>query len=267
MKKLFSGLFTLRGELTKKQLVVFGTLGSVLSVMLWWSFATLQIIPKQVLPSPQSVLAVLPDLHFNNGLVENVWYTTKLNLLGFGLAILFSVPIGYLIGLLPIARGLSSFIFVGLRFIPLPVTTGLFMAFGIGDLMKIVFLAFAIFVYLVPTIVQRIDEVPQVYLNTLKTLGANRLQEIKYVFIPEVLSRVWDDIVILVGISWTYISIVELINTSDGGIGALMYIAQRQTSIEKVYAILVIIMIVAFLQTKLFQLFGDFIFPYKKIGR
>ena len=267
MKDVTEGLFALRGDLNKQQGIVLGVVGAALSIFIWWTIVKLGLVPKQVLPSPLTVLTSIPELHFRDGLVQNVSYTLRLNLEGLLFAVLFSIPCGYLIGLVPLLRGMTAPMLNGLRFAPLPITMGLFMVFGIGDVMKITFLAFAIFVYLVPTVIQRIDETPQVYINTALTLGATNRQIVRYVFIPEVLSRVWDDIVILVGISWTYISIVEVINKSDGGIGALMWTASRQSNVSKVYALLIVLMLVAFVQTKIFKIIGDFIFPFKKIGR
>jgi NitT/TauT family transport system permease protein len=138
--------------------------------------------------------------------------------------------------------------------------------FGIGYLMKVSFLTFAIIVYLVPTVMQRVTEVRQVYIDTVATLGATWWQHIRFVFIPDVFARAWDDIVILVGLSWTYISIVELINKGDGGIGAMIYSAQRTNHIDQYYALLLIIMAIAFVQTKAFALVGMYLFPHKKLG-
>ncbi|MBK8832115.1 MAG: hypothetical protein IPN60_14925 [Saprospiraceae bacterium] len=41
--------------------------------------------------------------------------------------------------------------------------------------MKVHFLAFGIIIYMLPVMIQRIDEVDDVYLKTVHTLGATRL--------------------------------------------------------------------------------------------
>ena len=147
---------------------------------------------------------------------------------------------------------------------PLTAVTGLFIAwFGIDSEMKIAFLAFGILVYLLPVIVQRIDEVEEVYVQTAYTLGASNWQQIRTVFIPAVLSRVSDDIRVLVAISWTYIIVAELVNANSGGIGALAFKMARQSRIDKVFAILLIIIAVGFLQDKLFKLLDRLLFAHK----
>ena len=132
--------------------------------------------------------------------------------------------------------------------------------------MKIHFLAFGIVVYLLPVVVQRIREVPLVYHQTVKTLGASRWQTIRSVFIPDVMSKISVDIRVLVAISWTYIIVAELVNKS-GGVGALAYTAARQSRIDKVFAILVVIVIVGFLQDLLLQKLERVLFPYKFLGK
>ncbi|MEJ0053993.1 MAG: ABC transporter permease subunit [bacterium] len=267
MQERLTNLFELRGNASARQNTLLGIVGVSLWLFSWWLFATLGILPRQIAPGPFEVLGVVPDMHFHDMLVRNVWFSFEMNLLATFIAIVISVPMGLALGLLPFFRGMSTPFFVGLRFLPLPVATILFMAWlGIGYTMKTAFLTVAIAVYLVPTVIQRVDEVRQVYVDTVRTLGANEWQLVRYVYLPDVFSRVWDDIVILVGLSWTYISFIELINKGEGGIGALIYSAQRTHSMEKYYALLLIIMFVAFIQTAIFKLIGRVLFPYKRIG-
>ncbi|MBP6665218.1 MAG: ABC transporter permease subunit, partial [Chitinophagales bacterium] len=135
--------------------------------------------------------------------------------------------------------------------------------FGLGSSMKVAFLAFGIIVYLLPVVVQRVLEVEDVYVQTAYTLGATKWQRIKSVFIPAVLSRVSDDIRVLVAISWTYIIVTEVVNANSGGIGALAFKMARQSQIDKVFAILLVIIIVGFLQDLLFKLIDRLLFDFK----
>lgn len=197
------------------------------------------------------------DLFFNA--LRSIW----LNIQGYFWAIFIALPIGFLIGLLPVFRGLFSKQVDALRYLPLTALTGLFIVwFGIEDQMKIAFLAFGILVYLLPVVVQRIDEVKDVYLKTVFTLGASDWQTIKTVYLPSVLSKLIDDIRVLTAISWTYIIIAELINR-QGGIGSMIYIKARQGEIEKVFAILIVIILVGFLQDRIFVYMDKRLFSHK----
>ncbi len=263
---MIKSLFELRGELKKSTKVTIEILGFIILVGIWSLITQLKVIPSSLLPTPWSVITSFKELHFNDALIENTVYSIQLNFLGYFEAILICVPLGFLIGLFPLFKGLFQRYIDALRYLPLTAITGLFIAwFGIDTNMKVQFLAFGIIVYLLPVVVQRIHEVENVYVNTVKTLGAKKLQTITSVFWPHVVSRLSDDIRVLVAISWTYIIVAELVNKSQGGIGALAYTAARQSRIDKVFAILVMIILIGFIQDKLFVALDRLFFPHKYI--
>ncbi|MEL6924452.1 MAG: hypothetical protein AAFO94_10430, partial [Bacteroidota bacterium] len=120
-----------------------------------------------LLPTPPQVIKSVPELIGQDKLIPNTLRSIWLNLQGYFWAIFISVPLGFLLGLIPFFRGLFSKPVDALRFLPLTALTGLFITwFGIYDEMKIAFLAFGILVYLLPVVVQRVDEVQDVYLKT-----------------------------------------------------------------------------------------------------
>jgi len=220
-----------------------------------------------LLPSPIKVIKAFPELNRNDDVIGNTFYSIKLNFFGYLMAILISIPIGFLLGLIPLFRGLFSQIINSYRFIPLTAVTGIFiMWLGLGSNMKVAFLAFGIVVYLIPVVIQRIDEVQNVYLNTVFTLGATSWQTIKTVYVPYVFSKIIDDIRVLTAISWTYITIVEMLN-KGGGIGELIWTAKRQSRIDKAFAILIIIVLIGILQDRLFVLVDKMLFPFKHINK
>ena len=220
-----------------------------------------------LLPSPVQVIKAFPELNENDDVIGNTFYSIQLNVLGYLLAILISIPLGFLLGLIPLFRGLFSQIINSYRFIPLTAVTGIFiMWLGLGSGMKVTFLAFGIIVYLIPVIIQRIDEVQKVYLNTVFTLGATAWQTVRTVYIPYVFSKILDDIRVLTAISWTYITIVEMLN-KGGGIGELIWTAKRQSRIDKAFAILIIIVVIGVIQDKLFVMIDKMLFPHKHVNK
>ena len=215
------------------------------------------------LPSPIMVLQAIPEMFAQDDLLHNIFISIRLNFFGYVIAIILSLIFGFLIGLIPLFRGLFSRLVDAGRFIPLTAVTGIFILWlGIGSEMKITFLAFGILVYLIPVVVQRIDEVQDVYLQTVYTLGATAWQTVKSVYIKYVSSKLIDDIRVLTAISWTYITIAEMLNKS-GGIGELIWEAKRQSRIDKAFAVLLIIIIIGVLQDRIFVLLDKVLFPHK----
>ncbi len=256
--------FSLRGSLPSRTKTLVEIGGAMLFLIIWWALVYFGVVRSSILPSPIRVLTSFPELHFDDALIRNTLYSIKLNVLGYIEAVAIALPLGFLIGLFPLFRGLFERYITALRYLPLTAVIGLFILwFGIGINMKVQFLTLGILVYLLPVAVQRIDDVQKVYIDTVKTLGATKWQTIRFVFMPDVVSRISDDIRVLVAISWTYIIIAEVINKQEGGVGALIYTAARQSRVDKVFAVLLVIILVGFLQDKLMFALDRQLFPHK----
>jgi len=216
-----------------------------------------------LLPTPPQILSSFGPLLKNDRLVFHTLNSIWLNIKGYLWAILISIPLGFVIGLYPLFRGLFSKQVDALRYLPLTALTGLFIIwFGIEDRMKVAFLAFGVIVYLLPVVATRVKEVQDVYTKTAFTLGATNWQMIKTVYVPSVMSKVMDDIRVLTAISWTYIIIVELLSR-ENGVGALIYQKARGGQVEKVFAILIVIVLVGFIQDRLFVFIDKRLMPHK----
>lgn len=246
--------------------LLFAIIGLVIILLVWvlLTAGAEPMVTPGILPSPMRVLGAFVDLFNDNELVRNAGLSIGLNIAGYLEAIALAIPLGFIIGLLKFPRFAFQQEVNAIRYIPLTALIGLFIVwFGIGTTMKIHFLAFGILIYLLPIIVQRIDEVDDVYLKTIHTLGATDWQALKSVYFPSVLSRLSDDIRVLTAISWTYIIVAEGI-ASQGGLGNLIWAAGlRQGRIDKVFALLIIIVIIGVIQDKVFVWLDRELFPHK----
>lgn len=261
-----SNLFELRAPLKSRQRITLELGGLLVMALLWMGISTFGGVSPSILPSPIKVLASAPALHWEDALVKNLLYSCKLNVVGYMEALLVCIPLGFAVGLLPFMHGVFSRYIDAIRFLPITALTGLFIAwFGIEDTMKVQFLAFGISVYLLPVVVQRVLDLDMVYQHTAYTLGASKWQMIKTVFIPGVMPKLFDDIRVLTAISWTYIIVAELLNRT-GGIGSMIYTAARQSRIDKVFALLLFIILVGYLQDKLLLTLDKWLFPHKYQG-
>ena len=259
------GLFELHGTLDHKTDLTIGMVGFVVLLSIWSFIAASKWIPEQILPSPWKVLTSFRELHFKDALVRNAFFSIYLNFAGYFVAITISLLAGFAMGLFPLFRSLFSKYINAIRFIPLNAVTGIFIAwFGIYNEFKIYFLAAGIIVYLIPVVVQRIDEVESVYDQTAITLGASVWQRIWKVYRPYVMSRISDDIRVLTAISWTYIIIAENIN-AVGGLGTLSYLAVRQSRVDKAIAVLLVYILIGFLQDRFFLTLDHLCFRHKKV--
>jgi NitT/TauT family transport system permease protein len=231
------------------------------------AFASAKVTGKVYpnLPTPLHTVQAFPSLlkGGEDNLISNSLHSLWLNLQGYFWAILIALPLGFAIGLMPIMRALFSKPIDASRYLPLSALTGLFMLwFGLGDMMKVAFLAFGILVYMIPVVVQRINEVDQVHLQTVYSLGATNWQTIRKVYLPAVLSKFIDDLRVLTAISWTYIIIAEILNR-NGGLGSLIYIKSRKGETDAVFAILIVIILIGLFQDRIFKYIDKRFFPHK----
>jgi len=265
MKKIKS-LFKLGGEISSTFSTIVGILGFCFLMIVWYAITTgTGWVRPQTIPSPESVVWSLFELFSKDHLMSNIAYSMGLNIGGYVKAIILAVPVGFLVALFPITRSMFSKYIDALRYVPLTGLIGVFIAwFGIQSGMKINFLAFGIVVYLLPIVVQRVYETEKIHLDTVFTLGANGWQRFTKVYWPSVISKLSSDIRVITAISWTYIIVAEMAN-NEGGVGAMIYTSAKQSRLDKIFAIILIIIIIGFLQDIVFKWLDKKFFKFKYV--
>ncbi len=247
---------------------VLAVAGLAVILVLWEALPRLGVFEPSLVPPFSEVVGSYGELFTERRLLSNAFASIQRNVLGYLAAVAVAVPLGLALGALPKVRH-AMLPWVGaLRFVPLAALTGFFIAnFGIGEDMKVLFLAFGVGVYLVPTTVQRFDEVPASYVQAAQTMGASRWDVFRRVQLPVVLSRVFDDLRVLTAIGWTYIVLAESLAVSPGvapGLGRLAFVLAR-TNTAGVYAVLIVITAIGLVQDRLFALADRALFPHKHL--
>jgi NitT/TauT family transport system permease protein len=115
--------------------------------------------------------------------------------------------------------------------------------FGIDELQKIVFLFVGIFVYMLPLIVEAVDNVEEVYLQTATTLGATRGQLVRHVLIPGSLPAIGEALRVMNGIGWTYVIMAEVVNARYG-LGYLITTAGKRSHVDQIFALVLVILFI-----------------------
>ncbi|OQP57016.1 hypothetical protein A3860_10635 [Niastella vici] len=239
------------------------TAGWLVIFIIWYLITNFGLINTHVLPTPQKTFSAFRELQKDDNLGQNILFSVRINVIGYLKCIVGAIAFGFAIGLNPTLRKMFSHQINALRFVPITAMMGIFIAIsGLTIATKINFLAFGIWVYLVPVVVQRIDEVSVTHLQMMKTLGASAWQTLIHVQWRSVIARLSDDIRILVGISWTYIIVAELAGI-QGGLGSLIFLGERQSNVGKVYAVIFIIVAIGIIQDIIFKLIDRLLFKFK----
>lgn len=271
----FKNLFVMGGEvnLPKSVIGIISLSGLVLILFIWYLISFFEIIPTTILPSPVDVILSFGPLATDNHLLENTFFSIKLNLGCYFWALLVTIPLGFFIGLYPINNIVIGRYVDSVRYLPIPAISGILIAIaGLTVTLKVLFLSIGIGIYILPAICNKINELQNpkndseyVYLQTIKTLGATPWQKFREVYFPYVIGSVTGDIISLTGISWSYLTICEIIykDGSVNGIGALISVMSRQAHMAEVYALLFLVVLIGVFQDVAFKWVDRKLFPWK----
>jgi NitT/TauT family transport system permease protein len=211
---------------------------------LWCLLSYGGLILTVVLPSPGEVLRAFPVLHFEEALVRSAVASLYRVFLGFLLAAAVAIPLGVVMGTFPAVKRFCSPVLDPLRFLPISALVPLFIVwFGIEDLQKIVFLFVGIVVYLLPLVVEAVEKVDDVYVQTATTLGASTGQIVWHVLVPGSLPAIGEAVRVMNGIGWTYVILAEVIN-APSGLGHLITVSQRYGHVDRMFALVIVILLI-----------------------
>jgi len=241
--------------------------GVVLGV--WW-FLTRglmgeRIVQPLILPSPMEVLGSFKPLHLEQGLVRSAVTSWLRVTTGFALAAIVAVPLGiYMATFRSVAAFFRPLALTGayvpiVVFIPLSLTW-----FGTGETQKIGFLFIGCFVALLPLVIKDIADVPMAFLDVAVTKGASQWQLVRHVLFPVAQANIWDHLRGVYGVGWGWIIMAEVYVRPEYGLGALIGVSERRSQTASIFAIIIVIVLIALACDQLWRLGGELLFPYRK---
>ena len=261
-------LLKIRGKVPGAAAVVLGAIPIIAILLLWWFFTAgpteERRIGPTILPSPLEVIQSIPELVTSRDLLHHVWASVRRVGLSFILALVIVLPLGILMGAFGSVGTALTPLSTASGYIPIATLVPLTMSwFGIDEFQKIMFLAMAFGIYLLPMVVNAIESVPDIYLHTSYTLGATRLDVIRRVLIPIALPDLWHAMRLAFGVGWTYIVLAEVVVMYDG-LGFLIQISFRRGYREHAYLVIVIITLIAWAADLFWERLGRLLFPYRR---
>ena len=216
--------------------------GSFLLVLLiWWFITSHGFVPDYFLPAPVVVFGAIINLFVSHGFLSDVIITIMRITIGFIIATILAIPVGFAIGLNRKASAFLEPMIDFIRYTPITAFIPLFILwFGIGEGEKIIVIVSSVFFQLVLLVANSVAATPKKYVDSARTLGATTDQIITTVVLPNALPRIVDDLRISIGWAWAVVTLAEIVG-STSGIGYVIIQSQRLLQTANVMAAIIVI--------------------------
>ena len=194
------------------------------------------------------------DDAFSGTLLEHLWASTKRVLGGFGLAILFAVPLGVVMGRSRVLFALLDPLFNLVR--PIPVTAWVPLAMliiGYGDMSTVFLIFIAAFFPILLNTIAGVKQVPVRLLEAAAMLGTPPAQVMYKVIFPAAFRSIFAGMRVALGLAWVILVVGETVGISTG-LGATITQARDMSKTDLIVAGMVIIGLAGFLADRLMLL-------------
>ena len=256
-------LFEIRREVSQQTRVLLAVAAWTLVVLAWFAVTEADILPPFSLPKPVHVAQAFGRLWTEYDLLGNVFQSWWRIGQAFLWSAIVAIPLGILMGSFRWLHGFVNPLAEPMRSMPitafLPAFIGLF---GMDEGMKVGFLFFGMFFYLLALVVEEVDRVDNALLETAQTLGANKRQLLWLMFRASFPS-IFGSFRILYDIGWTYVILAEMVNARKG-VGYMVEAARKVLDFDRVYAGIIAIGVAAFLFRALLTLLERKLFPWRR---
>jgi NitT/TauT family transport system permease protein len=224
-----------------------------LPLLLWWLVTTFANVDPKFLPSPGKVLEAFGRLWNTRELLKDTVASLWRVGVGFLFALVFSIPIGVLMGSFPSIRALLEPMFGLMRYMPAPAFIPLLILYlGIGEEPKIMLIFIGVFFFNSLMVMDTVKFVPKDLIEATYMLGGNRWEILTQVIFPHVLPGILDASRINLAAAWQLVIVSELIAATEG-LGRRISVAGRFLRTDEIFVGLIVIGAIGLAFDLLFQ--------------
>ena len=230
----------LRVPISRRAGAVLAVASIAVPLVAWW-IAAVAISDPQTLPTPVAAIRAGVELARSGALLTDTWASVRRVLLGFGLAIALSVPLGLLMGSFRAGWSLFEPVIGLLRYLPAASFMPLLIAWlGLEEAPKVMLIFLATFFFNTLMTADAVRGVPAALIEVSYTLGARTGEVVRKVIIPYALPGMIDSARVNAAAAWSFVVIAELI-APESGLGYRITRLGRFQLIDGIFAVLVVI--------------------------
>lgn len=216
-------------------------------VLAWYGVRVSGLVNPALVPAPHNVAAKLWELLTREGLLLDIWASTRRVIIGVALGTLCAVPVGFILGWY---KGLRVFVDPVINFFralpPIALIPLVIVYFGVDELAKTVILFYASFFAGVIVMYEGISQISPLYVRVARTLGASDGEIFIKVIVPLTMPHILTALRVALGVAWATLVASELI-AAQKGLGALIQNASSYFLLDVIYVGIICIGFVALL--------------------
>ena len=256
----------------RRKAFLLGVISIFLFLVVWQLLCTFHVVKENALVSPLEIIRSIfikigdtrPD---GNTLLENIWSSFKLAMIGFCLALVIGLPLGLLMGWYrPLDRFVRP-IFEIIR--PLPPIAWIpivIVLLGIGIVAKSFIIFFTTFVPIVINSYTGIRETNPVYINFAKTCGYSNWRIFLTVGIPSAMPLAFAGMIISLGNGWGTLVAAEML-ASSSGLGYMISMGRSYGRIDIIIAGMLVIGLIGLALTTALEAMEDYVLKWRRKGK
>jgi NitT/TauT family transport system permease protein len=254
--------WAVRGELRRSSVMLLAALGFLLPFIAWTALSASAWVDPVFLPTPLQVLQRAHEWLFADDLLTDVGISVGRVFGGFLLSAAVAMPLGVLMGAYAPVRALLEPLTDFSRYLPAVAFIPLIMLWvGIEESAKVTVIFVGTFFQMVLLIAQDIARVPPASIEAAQTMGASNGEVLQHVLIPAARPAMLDTLRSMMGLSWTYLVVAELV-AANSGLGFSILKAQRFLQTDKIFTGILLIGLVGLLTDQAFRWLHRRAFPW-----
>lgn len=237
-------------------------------LLLWEALVRVFEIPLYVLPAPSDMMSSFvtefPDLMYHAGI------TFMEAVIGMLLSMLIGIAVGILLDALPLFKSCVYPILVVTQTVPTIVLAPIFIIYmGFGYAPKILTVVLMCFFPIVVSFGDGLGEIDPGYLNLVRTYGGSKWQLYRIVKIPSAIISLLSGLKVAATYSISGAVVGEWI-ASQSGLGYYLIRAKNSYMLDRVFACVLVIVLLSLLMNGLVKLLGCAVLPHhgkKALGK
>lgn len=231
--------------------------------ILTWEFFVYQS-KSTLIPSPSASFIALFELFEEGSLLSDLYASLGRVTIGFGIALVVGLTMGFLLGLIPPLKSAMMGILELLRPIPpiawIPIAVALL---GIGNPSAWLVIFIGAFYPILTNTMLGVSSIEKIHLEAARVLGASKIRSFSGVVWPATLPSLFAGMRVGLGFAWMCVVAAEMF-ASRSGLGYAIQLNRQVFRLDRVVAGMITIAIVGFLMSRLMAILESVFVPWRR---